>query len=129
MKKNRSRPTEHQEQCVVARWLDLRGVLYAHPPNGGHRSATVGARLKQAGTKPGLPDLLIFDPPPRAQAVGVAIEMKRVGASPSTVSRHQRAWLAALEERGWVALVARGAAEAIGALEALGYGRPAGCGR
>ena len=53
---------------------------------------------------------------------GVAIELKRQKASPSALKPEQREWLQALRDRGWEARVCRGAAEAIGWLESLGYG-------
>lgn len=101
------RRTEAQEQRDLVRYLDLLGVLYTHPPNGGNRSAVAGARLKGEGTKAGVPDILIFDRPPAAPgARGVAIEMKRRRGG--VVTKAQQRWLDELRERGWLARVCRG---------------------
>jgi hypothetical protein len=70
----------------------------------------------------GLPDLLIFDRPPRAaERVGCALELKRANGRPSQVTAKQRAWLETLEARGWAAVVAFGFEDAREKLTALGY--------
>ncbi len=113
-------PTEEAEQAAVCLWLNARRVLYCAVPNGGYRHIKTAARLKQQGVKAGVPDLLIFDPPPKYKgAVGVALEMKRVGikrASPA-----QQVWLKSMSERGWLCAVQAGAAAAVAWLMELGY--------
>lgn len=112
--------SEEAEQAAVAMWLDTRRVWYCHVPNGGYRHVRTAAKLKAAGVKPGVPDLLIFDrPPARPDAVGVALEMKRVGIKQASPS--QKVWLAAMQERGWLCAVQPGAAAAIGWLTELGF--------
>lgn len=120
-------PCAHEEfeQRTLAAWLDSRfvdgeRVLWTHAPNGGHRNAVAGARLKRQGTKAGVPDALIFTPPPsRPEARGVALELKRV--SGGRLSREQREWLERLERLGWITLVCKGATVAQSALKELGY--------
>jgi len=115
-------PTEDQEQKVVAQWLDLHKIKYAAIPNGGLRNKIVAAKLVGQGVKRGVPDLLIFDPPPASpKRTGLAIEMKRTKGG--TVSDDQKEWLVALEERNWITQVCKGATEAIRLLETLGYGK------
>lgn len=118
-------PTEAQEQKVLAQWLDAIGVLWCHVPNGEERNARVGAKLKAMGVKPGVPDVLIFDPPAELGSdslfVGTAIELKRSGR-PTHGTRDQEAWLDALWDRGWWTAVCSGAEDAIGFLRSLGYG-------
>jgi hypothetical protein len=115
-------PTEQQEQIALVRWLRARGVLHAHPPNGGRRSKIQGARLRAAGMSSGLPDLLIFDRPPSSpEHVGTALELKRSNGRESQVTENQRRWLDALGTRGWMPLVAFGAQDAIEQLTELGY--------
>lgn len=70
-------PTEDQEQRIVAQFLDLLGFRWTHCPNEGKRNVVNGARLKASGMKKGCPDILIFDPIPDSEWVGVAIELKR----------------------------------------------------
>lgn len=116
----RQPPKEDAEQRMLASWLDLFGLQWLHVPNGGKRDPATAAELKRQGVKAGAPDVLIFDRPPNLRAVGTALELKRTRGG--RVRESQRHWLAALEERGWHVVVARGADEAIAALRAAGYG-------
>lgn len=113
-------PTEAHEMRMLAGWLDLAGVLWCHVPNGGKRHVATAKRLKREGTKAGVPDVLIFTPPPNARGYrGMAIELKR--ARGGTVSPEQEQWLSDLRECRWAALVATGASTAIKYLEEWGY--------
>lgn len=54
--------TEEQIQGAVASFLDRSlppDAVWFHPPNGGHRHPAVAAKLKWAGVKPGVPDVVI----------------------------------------------------------------------
>lgn len=114
---------EAREQRALAKWLDAVGVLWAHVPNGGNRDKVTGANLKAEGAKAGVPDVLIFTPPPlHPNAPGVALELKAPeGAKPSD---EQMAWLERLAAQGWLTAWARGFAPAVEWLQSLGYGRP-----
>lgn len=115
-------PTEDQEQRVVVQWLEMHGVLFAHVPNGGYRRPVEAAIFRGLGVQPGVPDLLIFDPPPLADGYcGTAIELKR--RQGGRLTPRQREWLEALRRRRWYTAVCRGADEAIRTLERLGYHR------
>ena len=106
--------TEEEEQSAVFEWAswmvkqlpDLD--LLFHVPNGGWRSKPEAARLKKAGVKPGVPDLCL--PVPSGGFHGLYIELKR--RQGGTVSPEQKEWLAALQEKGYRAIVAHGAEEA-----------------
>jgi len=115
-------PLEADEQRTLAQWLDMLGVLWCAVPNGGARRKVEAKILVGLGVKVGVPDILIFDPPPaRPGRCGAAIELKRIGeARPGP---GQQEWLDALERRGWAAALCEGAAMAIQWLEGLGYGR------
>lgn len=113
-------PTEASEQLVLVKWLRRNKILFFHPPNGGKRALSEARLLKSMGVSPGVPDIIIVDPVPGY--VGTALELKRLTGG--TVSKKQREWLSALEDRGWAALVARGARDAIRQLKELGYGLP-----
>lgn len=115
------RHPESTEQQLVAEHLARAGIFFCAVPNGrGKVKPWVGAIWKREGLRAGAPDLLIFDPPPCADGYqGVALEMKDVKGDGPTDS--QRAFLAALEARGWVALVAYGAVDAFRQLTALGF--------
>jgi hypothetical protein len=108
------RLSEEALQEIVAAWLDLWGICWTHFPAGGLRHKAVAAKLKRAGTKKGVPDILVFEPwdfnaphdiwhPARA-GFGLAIELKTKGSYPRP---EQREWLAALEARGWRTAVCR----------------------
>jgi hypothetical protein len=118
-------PTEAQEMCVLAQWLDMAGVLYCHVPNEGKRSFAVAARLKAEGMRRGIPDILAFTPPPNhPEYRGVAIELKRIKGG--KISDEQRQWIADLAKAGWCTRIALGAGDAIGFLMTLGFGVGAG---
>lgn len=107
-------PKEDQEQTALAYYLDMKGVWWCHVPNGGMRNEVVAAKLKAQGVKAGVPDCLIFTPPPnRPEVRGVAIELKRQKGAPSNVSDNQKRWLGKLQDNGWLTFVAYGASDAI----------------
>src|SRR6056297_1258985 len=92
---NKSNPTEYQEQCKLAEYLDMKGHCWIHVPNGGNRDAKNGAKMKKQGVKPGVPDVLIFDVPDNDNChKGIAIELKRQKGG--RVSKYQDKWLGML---------------------------------
>lgn len=104
-------PTEHQEHVTLARYLDLieattHGFFWSTIRHGTAMSPAARGQRKAAGTKPGMPDILItFNGRP------VFIELKRSkGGEVSEAQRecHQRLMLA-----GAVVVVAKGAGPAI----------------
>jgi len=112
--------TEHQVQCKIAVTLNRLGLLWCHVPNEGKRSVVAGARLRAAGLKSGVPDILIFSPAPNKPEVhGVAIELKRKKGG--RISETQKEWIWRLEEAGWRATVCHGYYEAMDELKKLGY--------
>jgi len=113
-------PREDVEHLAVAGYLNLLGICWQHSANEGKRSPREGAKLKALGLQPGFPDILILDAPPLHPCVkGAAIEMKRQRGG--KVSDDQRKWLANLEQRGWLCMVAEGANEAIEWLRSMGW--------
>ncbi|KPJ59085.1 MAG: hypothetical protein AMJ46_12525 [Latescibacteria bacterium DG_63] len=127
MPKARQIPTEHQEQVALADWLDkvVGKHGWFHVPNEGIRDPRLGAKLKRAGLKPGVPDIVILVPPPAVREAGIwyrgtVLELKaRDGARPTP---GQRAWLDAFHDLGWVTLVSYGAQHAVEQLRSMGYG-------
>ena len=91
---------EDNFQQSVARYLDSLGVLWCHPPNGGFRNYKTGAILKSQGVKPGIPDILIFEP--RGNYHGLMIELK-VGTNKT--SDYQNKWIASLKTRNYKVFV------------------------
>lgn len=119
------RQTEAQLQMAVARYLDARGFLWCHVPNGEARNAVTGAKLKRMGVKRGVPDVLIFDkgskfgPDRYREWIGLAIELK-VGKNKVTPSQVE--WLDALEKKGWHCAVCYSLDEVIANVE-ICYGK------
>jgi hypothetical protein len=112
-------PTETDELRMLGQWLDAVGLVWCHVRNEGRPTAR-----NMVGIQPGVPDVLLFSPPPSCGATcrGVAVELKR--ESGGRTSRAQRAWAFALRECGWtVFLGCRGATKAIECLRDLGYGK------
>lgn len=101
--------TEAGEQKAVIEWCAWQGVPVVHIPNEGKRDPRTGAELKAMGMQAGFPDLLI--PVIRGGFGGLFVEMKR--DSRSRVSSAQRYWLERLNAAGYMAIVCRGADEAI----------------
>ena len=115
--------TEMQVQCAVATVMNRARLLWCHVPNEGKRNVVAGARLRAAGLKSGVPDILIFSPAPnRPEARGVAIELKRKKGG--RVSETQKEWLRRLSEEGWYATVCNGYDETISEWRELGYIKP-----
>lgn len=121
------RPSEQEEHSLLADWLDAHGLVWFHPPLGGYRRKVEAAILHGLGARAGVPDFIIFSPPPLVpSARGAAIELKRRGRDQELfggVSPEQHRWIAMLHVVGWCARVCYGADEAISWLESLGYGR------
>jgi len=83
--------TEEALQNACAMALELKGVVFYHCPNGGNRDAVTGAKLKKAGVKEGVPDLIIL-------SKLLVIELK-VGYNKPTAE--QVWWLEKYREIGW----------------------------
>ncbi len=118
-------PSEHEEQVYLAKYLDLRGVLWCHVPNetGTRHGFGLRRRMEAEGVKPGVPDVLVFGPfaiPGGFLTVipGIAIELKRPGSENDT-RPSQEDWLHSLDARGWHTFVGN-ADEAIEFLKARG---------
>lgn len=116
-------PSEAREQQTVAMWLDYHKICWFHPANETGIAHGYGLRRKmaQAGVKPGVPDIIIIDPPPRSAVRGAVIEMKR--RKGATVQASQRTWLACFGSRQWLTAICYGADSAIAQLAAWGYGQ------
>ena len=112
-------PTELSEQMALCRHLAVAGVIYCSVPNGGKRNGRTATMLAMSGVQAGVPDLLIFDPPPCGGYVGVALELKR--RKGGRVTPRQKRWLRLLADRKWLAVVAKGSHDALEQLREAGY--------
>jgi hypothetical protein len=112
--------TEEQEQMAVAELLDIKKIRFCHVPNEGKHKVQYRVKQKRLGVKSGVPDILIFDSPPKYPNIkGLAIELKRKRGG--KVSEEQEEWLDALEKRGWAAMVCYGVDGVLDALRFYGY--------
>lgn len=80
---------EHEEE-----FPDLK--FCTHVPNGGWRGYSTGAKLKAAGVRPGVPDILCFKT--QGAFTGLAIELK---CNKNKTKKEQDAWLFYLQEHNW----------------------------
>lgn len=109
--------TEYQEQKALFKWAAARSatlpslrLLFA-VPNGGQRSIITAKRLKDTGTKRGVPD--IFLAVPRNGKHGMFIEMK---AQCGKMSTDQHEWCKALVEQGYAVYLCYGWEQASNAI-------------
>jgi len=103
---------------AVVDWADRQAAtepaleLLFHVPNGGSRHDAEAQKLRQMGTRQGLPDLLLPHAMPDANggaSWGLALALK----SPSGRLRdNQKWWLRRLKGQGWAVAVAYGFDEA-----------------
>lgn len=105
-------PTHQSEsvtQICLFRWAKFMEGQYPelelmyHIPNEGKRSRSAGARMKQEGLKPGVPDVCL--PVPRSDYHGLYIEMKVDRNKPTENQKH---WLGALKRQGYFTAVCYG---------------------
>ena len=112
---------EVDDQKTLAKVLDGLGLLWMHCPNEGRRSYRTANLLRSCGLKRGVPDAIIFSPPPAAPgSVGCAIELKH-GKRKATPE--QEVWLQGLASLGWQAKVCT-LDSALDWLRELGYHEP-----
>jgi len=101
-------PTEYEEACLLANYLDIRGFKYTHIANETFTPHWgVKMKNKKQGVKKGIPDYLII-----VKDNLIFIELKRIKGG--TISVEQKSWIEALNLcKNVSAFVARGAEEAI----------------
>jgi hypothetical protein len=101
---------EGQEQAALMAEIALRypaaAKLMFHVPNGGHRHKLVAMKLKEQGVKAGVPDLVL--PMARGGYFGLYVEFKAKPPFDASVSASQDAYIHALTEQGYLAIVCRG---------------------
>lgn len=107
-------PSEHDEQKALMQWWKhtpwhRQGLLLYANPNGGARNAVTGARLKEEGVTPGIPDLTLAYPAKGYH--GLYIEMKKQRGG--RLSESQKDTLFRLQKAGYCVFVAKGMQEAM----------------
>lgn len=112
--------SEAQHQSNVIKWSQQPHIraqypelkLLFHIPNGGTRDTIEGKHLKQAGVKPGVPDLFLAAPSGKYH--GLFIEMK---TDSGLASETQRWWIEQLNSVGYFAEICHGWESAVRVLE------------
>ena len=99
----RNRSPEHDIQVKLARYIDLLGLLWCASAGGMRTGIRTAVKMKAAGYKKGCPDIMIFEP--RAEYCGLFIELK---TATGTASPSQKAFIKALEDRGYRAVICKG---------------------
>lgn len=100
---------EENEQIALFQWAEFAAVRYPelelmyHVPNEGKRSVRTGSRLKKAGLKSGVPDIVL--PVARGGYIGLYIELKY---GKNKITENQKNWLRALSEQNHYAAVCYG---------------------
>lgn len=96
---------EHDIQVLVVDHLEAMETvpLFSATVGGVRVAMHTALRMKQAGYKKGIPDILIFEP--RGEYVGLAVEVK---TATGRASDHQKEWQERLRERGWRAEICKG---------------------
>ncbi len=111
-------PTEDEEQIWLFSWAELNMgrfpelKLMHHIPNGGKRSKSEASRFRAMGVKAGVSD--IFLPVSRGGYHGLYIELKAKDGRPT---KEQKDFIAAVEQEGYLAVVAYGGEEAAKIIE------------
>lgn len=118
---------EHAEQVALFEWLayktnqDPLFALAFAVPNGGNRDAVTGARLKDEGLKPGIPDVCWpvqkTDPTFGRPFAGLWVELKPTGYKVERVPVHQLAAHRVLIMAGYRVVLCVGLDEARDAFE------------
>jgi len=88
IKKPRRRSAEEDLQKRVSAYLHATlapTATFFAVPNGGYRNMTEAARMKATGTRPGVPDLIVFH---AGRAIGIELKTKTGRLSAAQVSCH-----------------------------------------
>lgn len=113
--KKRTCPLESEEQQALFAWAAMMEHKYPELallvaiPNGGLRNMPEAVNFKAEGVRKGFPDMIL--PVARGGYHSLAIELKRQDGG--RLAPEQKDWLEALNAQGWLAVVKKGAAEAI----------------
>jgi len=111
--------TEEQHQIELFRQLEILSKknpeysMVFHIPNGGMRNKATAARLKAAGVKAGIPDLLV--PVPRGKYGGLFVELKSLKRG-AKLSKEQLEMIEKLRRYDYVVAICYGWREALKAI-------------
>jgi hypothetical protein len=102
--------SEYVEQVQFVKWLSLKhsNVLFSSSAGGMRTSIGTACKMKSMGYRKGCPDIMIFEP--NTQYRGLFIELKKEKGG--QVTPEQKQWIELLNQRGYFAMVCKGAEEA-----------------
>jgi len=102
--------SEYTIQKSICELLDWKApwLLYCASAGGVRTSIVEARRMKMTGYKRGFPDLFFYEP--RQGFNGLAVELKR---PKGRATPDQKKWKEGLEERGYMAVIARGREECL----------------
>lgn len=89
--------TEHDLQCAICDYLDIRRICYWAVPNGGKRSKTESARFKKEGVKSGVPDISIVHD---GMYYGLEVKKPKTLTPKGRLSKNQKNMIEKIEEHG-----------------------------
>jgi len=99
----KNKQPEYELQKAVAKYLDLKKVLYCASVGGVRTTFRQAIKMKATGYKKGFPDIFIYEP--KGSYHGLAIELK---TKKGYASKYQRDWIHKLSKRGYYACVCKG---------------------
>ena len=115
-------PSETSEQISLVNHLNKARICFCSVPNGGLRDKQTARVMVAEGAKKGVPDLLIFDPPPLfPDFFATFLEMKVRDEMKAVTGPEQVRWHEKLHVRRWKGKVCYGSTMAIEYMRLLGY--------
>ena len=101
---------EHDVQCAICEYLDLRKVCYWAVTNGGKRSKSEANRLKAEGVKSGVPDItVLYD----GKYYGLEVKRPATLAPKGRLSKNQKQMIKLIEDNGCKVKVVYGTEDVI----------------
>lgn len=110
---------EFVTQTRLVAWMKKKGIFFCHVPNETKPGKFLQSK-KMLGLIAGMPDLIIFDPPPLGPTAspGAIIEVK---SSKGKLSVKQQNILEMFKNRNWQVVVIRSYSDGVDWLMKMGY--------
>ena len=110
---------EHDVQCAICDYLDIRRICYWAVPNGGKRSKSEANRLKAEGVRPGVPDITIVHD---GQYYGLEVKRPKTLSPKGRLSKSQKEMIKRIEDNGGEVRVVYGVDDVIESFDEWGIG-------
>ena len=89
--------TEHDVQCAICDYLEIRRICYWAVPNGGKRSRSESVRFKKEGVRSGVPDLSIVHD---GMYYGLEVKKPATRTPKGYLSKNQKSMIKQIEDVG-----------------------------